>query len=217
MTSFLRQSGGVSGKLVVPLLFGGALLVAGMVFLVGYREKRQWDHIQISGPGGDSLQVTDADSLRQWLQGLPSSWMQVTPQGDKLVVVVPCFSETPSLTWQPGRSHSEEGPFFTCPFCEGGDSLRVKRLQMPTQQPAEIFTLHMAGDTAAMDYLPHGKPGRGNWVSPTLRWVRGPDTSWFAPADSAGLFAVVRAEEDSPEGCTPDEGEDADSLEMESP
>lgn len=217
MTSFLRQSGAISGKLVVPLLFGGALLVAGAVFLVGYREKRQWDHIQISGPGGDSLQVTDADSLRHWLQGLPLSWVQVTPQGGRLTVVVPCFSEAPSLLWQPGTSQTQERPFFICPFCEAGDTLRVNRLQVSAQEPREIFSLHLAEDTAAMDYLPQGNPGGGNWNSPTLRWVRGLDTAWFAPADSNGRFDMVRAEEENPEGCRPDEVEGDTAQERESP
>src|SRR3954464_13522370 len=62
---------GASGKWVVFLVFGGALLMWLSVFLLGLRERR------VRSRGGAEV-VTTAPQIRVWLHSLPEHWSKVT-------------------------------------------------------------------------------------------------------------------------------------------
>jgi hypothetical protein len=213
---FLNQAGRVSGRLVVPIIFGFAILMAGIVFWVGLQEKRSWDHISIPGLGQDSLTVTRADSLQRLMRDWPKEWMQVSRLGERLAVVVPCFSETPKLTLTVDSLDNRVYPLWNCPFCETSDSLSVvKWFKAPTpssapsrNEPSNIM-IYMQGDSIPWIYRPHGTlvsdAPMASLNGPALIVPREGDSLWFFPTDSLSAVEMVREEDENPEGCQPDE------------
>jgi hypothetical protein len=212
------QVGRVSGKLIVPLIFGFAILMAGIVFWVGLQEKRSWDHVSIPGLGQDSLTVTRADSLQRLLQDWPREWLQVTKLDERLAVVVPCFSETPKLTLVVDSLDAQKFPLWICPFCEISDSLAVvkwRRAPTPSKSPSRNepsqIQMYLQGDSIPWLYRPEGILGSDSPLAslkgPALILPRAGDSLWFFPADSLSSLEMVREEDENPEGCQPDESD----------
>jgi|GEM_PF-5103980 len=203
------ESGRVSGKLVVPLLFGGAIFVAGMVYLAGNLEKRRWDHISISSPGDSSRILAVPESIRVYLEGFPKRWVQTTLLEDRQAVVIPCFSETPSLAWEWEDTTSAARLRVLCPFCENADTLHLGSVQLSPAMASHAgpMTLFLRDDSLPLVLFPEGDSALGDLPKPHLRWKKGKDTLWFFPQDSMSRVDVLREEDENPEGCRPREGD----------
>jgi hypothetical protein len=210
------QSGRVSGRIVVPLLFGAAILMGGILFTVGKMEKRSWDSIPATPPSYDSLLVVEPDSLHARLQNLAPKWVQVSRVGDSEVILVPCFTETRTLSFllPPGDKTTPNRPAVLCPFCESNDTLWVGSLQIPrtdsTASPLPNWTIHLQGDSAPLIFYPHWQNKAADTgiafqaASPALRWIRGPDTLWFRSAQNQDKIDTLRSEDENSEGCQPE-------------
>jgi hypothetical protein len=132
----MQQNGRVSGRLAIFSVYGLALVMAGLVFWFGKREKREWDHISVPGLAGDTVVVDHPDSLRALVSSWPRTFTQVNrisgPTSDRFAVVVPCFSETPSLSL---GLDSLSAPTLQCPFCEFQDTLHLQAVRILRRAP----------------------------------------------------------------------------------
>jgi hypothetical protein len=132
----MQQNGRVSGRLAIFSVYGLALVMAGLVFWFGKREKREWDHISVPGLAGDTVVVDHPDSLRALVSSWPRSFTQVSrisgPTSDRFAVVVPCFSETPSLSL---GLDSLSAPTLQCPFCEFQDTMHLLAVRVLRRAP----------------------------------------------------------------------------------
>jgi hypothetical protein len=241
----MQQNGRVSGRLAIFSVYGLALVMAGLVFWFGKREKREWDHISVPGLAGDTVVVDHPDSLRALVSSWPRAFTQVSrisgSTGDRFAVVVPCFSETPSLSL---GFDSLSAPTLQCPFCEFQDTLRLKAVRMqrraPLAQAAQadtsppLYRLQLLVQNSVQDSLqdslanahtdslqgrsyrelpvfvfaPAGRiilhAPTQSLIGPAMGAIKDQDTTWFLPQEGIGLLETVRAEDEIPEGCTPE-------------
>ena len=201
----------VSGKLVVFLLFGGALLLWGIVFLVGYREK-----LDSRGPAVAEIRrdsATVADSLSAWMSPLPREWVKVTwVEGQGFVLFVPCFSSNSRVL---ARGVSDSVPDFACEYCEGPEEYRVAAayrergdglrgnggaLTFRLEPPAGSVEIHPVTDSLLQKFP------EAPFRQLLMIWIRRPgeagaDTAIFVPKDQENEFETLRAEDENPEGC----------------
>jgi hypothetical protein len=186
---------GISGKKIVPLLYGGALVMAAILFWYGKREAART-------PGRDGVPTVEAlDSLR----AQPSEWRRITfVEGQGWVVFVPCQSEAGTLRLETSTAR----PRLVCEFCDtltgaailgfAGDGLggtpKAGKLRFDVDTGSLEIERVDAGIAARFPDAPlHDR---------LLTWKISPAHAlFFVPAAVARDFETLRAEDESPEGC----------------
>jgi hypothetical protein len=192
---------GISGKPIVFAVFGGALLMWGIVLMIGFREKR-------ARHAHEDVATIDApDSLRAWIRGLPGRWMRVTQvEGQGWVIYVPCYSSKGELTL---RAPADSLPALACEYCDSLDAYTVKSARRPRNDSAWELALEPAAGTLRLvpvgDSLLKAFP-EAPFKDRILVWARArgaerSDSMIFVPASQEGEFETLRAEDENPEGC----------------
>ncbi len=197
---------GISGKLVVFLLFGGALLMWATVFLIGLQQKR------LHGGGGTDLADTP-NEVRVWLQALPQRWSRVSlVEGQGWVMYVPCYSSNSELVM---RTVSDSAPGLACEYCDSLDAYGVKDIVRSQKDSVWDFRLEPQAGSLQMlpvtDSLLKAFP-EAPFRDRIMLWTRPraggkTDSMIFVPKSQESEFETLRAEDENPEGCG---GEDPD-------
>lgn len=217
-----RDRGGVDGRLVVLLLFGGAFLLWGIVFMTGVHKRQGRGGLlaPAEAPARDS--TAHPDSLRAWLSLLPAEWVRVTHvEGQGFVILVPCFASNSVLTL---RLPADSLPQADCDDC---DSLgRYSVLGMARDFRDSTWELHLDPPMGGIRVLPvtdsllqrfpeapfqdrillwiRPRPILGGDTSRTAASAATADTLFFVPRQQENEFEVLRAEDENPEGCIPE-------------
>jgi hypothetical protein len=190
----------VSGKKIVLSLFAGAAALCGILFYAGLKEKRRRiDSLEKEPvPTADTL-ISPAE-VKNLLDSLPQSWTRITRiQGQGWVVFVPCDAQAGSLLLS---EDSLGQPALQCEFCDTLEQAPV----LGGLRPGSRLEMDLGGlGKAAVDSVTdsvaarfQGAPVKGH----VLTWIPVPgDTLAFVPENEAGEFEVLRAEDESPEGC----------------
>lgn len=196
------QKTGVNGKVVVFLVFGGALLMWATVMLIGMREKgRRHAH-----EGVETL-FSDPTQVRTWLRTQPDRWTRVTQvEGQGWVIYVPCYSSNSELAI---RAPADSLPIIACEYCDSLDTYSVKSLSRARLDSIWEFGLEPAAGSLRMvpvgDSLLKAFP-EAPFKDRILVWSRprgsGKDDSMvFVPKAQESEFETLRAEDENPEGC----------------
>jgi hypothetical protein len=187
---------GVSGKKIVPLLYGSALLLCLGLLWYGKMKAAQT-------PGKDGVPTIEAVEA---LRALPTDWTRISfIEGQGWVVYVPCGSPAGSLR----LDVSDAGSAIACDFCDSLAGARilgfaseglagtpepgVQRFDVDRGQDLRIETvdakvLARFPDAPLRDYL--------------LTWkISEKEALYFVPSEQAREFEVLKAEDESPEGC----------------
>jgi hypothetical protein len=191
---------GVPGKWVVLAVFGGAVLMWLVVFLVGLRERRTR-----AGEGAEV--VTTTPQVRVWLRNLPERWSKVTQvEGQGWVLYVPCYSSNSEIAI---RTAPEAAPGLICEYCDSLDSFAVKAIARDRKDSAWYLRLQPeAGDVRILpvtDSLLEAFP-EAPFQDRILLWIRPrpggkADSMVFVPKAQEPEFETLRAEDENPEGC----------------
>jgi hypothetical protein len=194
------SSSGVSGKWVVLIVFGGALLMWLTVFLIGLRERRQH-------PGDATEVVTTSPQVRVWLHTLPMRWSKVSfVEGQGWVLYVPCYSANSEIAI---RTAPDSAPGLECEYCDSLDAFAVKAIARDRKDSALYLRLEPeAGDVRILpvnDSLLRTFP-EAPFQDRILLWIRPragakADTMVFVPKSQESEFETLRAEDENPEGC----------------
>jgi hypothetical protein len=206
------MAGKVSGRLVVFLLFGGTLILAGIVFVTGYRQ-RQADREILEGnnPVTRDSAVTP-DSVRAWMARLPAEWLKVTPvEGQGFVLFVPCYSSNSRLAL---KTAPDSLPGLDCEYCDSLEDFRVRAVTRGAPDSAWHFRIDPAAGEVKVVPVTDSLLQRFPEVpfrDRLLLWIRSqpvdstgrlaPDTMFFVPKAQENEFEVLRAEDENPEGC----------------
>ena len=197
---------GVSGKWVVFVVFGGALLMWLVVFMVGLHERKTR-----SGEGTEV--VTTTPQVRVWLRSLPQHWSKVTQvEGQGWVLYVPCYSANSEIAI---RTVPDSAPGLVCEYCDSLDTFAVKAIALDRKDSAWYLRLApAAGDVRILpvtDSLLQDFP-EAPFQDRILLWIRPKpggkaDSMIFVPKDQEAEFETLRAEDENPEGCNAGGGE----------
>ncbi|MDB5104961.1 MAG: hypothetical protein JWP91_2650 [Fibrobacteres bacterium] len=198
------QHGKASGPVIVFVLFGTALLMWGIVLLVGLRQ-RESDRQGSGAAGSDS--VTTPEDVRLWLKALPENWIKVSQvEGQGWVLYVPCYSSNGALTI---RTRADSLPGLACEYCDSlgayavtgirhtlGDSVWDLRLD----PPAGSVRILPVNDTLLRNFP------EAPFKDKLLLWTRPlaggrTDSMVFVPKSQETEFETLRAEDENPEGC----------------
>lgn len=193
------MNSGVSGKKIVPLLYGGAIVLAAILFWYGKREAGRT-------PGKDGVPTVEAlDSLRS----LPAEWRRITfVEGQGWVVFVPCGSSPGTLR----LDASTQRPYLACEYCDtlmganvlgfAGDGLGGTPERGKLRFDVDVGSLEVETvDAKVLARFPE-TPLHGH----LLTWkLNERDALYFVPADVARDFETLKAEDESPEGCLGDD------------
>jgi hypothetical protein len=188
--SIFRGMTGHSGKKIVPLLYGAAVLLCAGLLWYGLSIRGQ----NASAPLGNEDRAIIAD--------LPGEWTRITAvEGQGWAIYVPCRAEAGSLV----VDADDENPRLLCAWCDTIQEGMIRRVSLKGQPPRPVRLKLDGGGTALIEPVDAavlarfpGAPLR-DYV---LTWTQ-PDGSamFFVPAVNAGDFEVLRAEDESPEGC----------------
>lgn len=220
--------GKVDGRLVVFLLFGGAFLLWGIVFMTGLH-KRQGRGGLLGGKTETARDSTaHPDTLRAWLGQLPTAWVRVTHvEGQGFVILVPCYSSNSTLTL---RLPADSLPQVDCAYCDSLGSYAV--IGAAKDRHDSAWELHLNPPVGELYALPVTDSllmrfPEAPFQDRVLLWIRprpvaaegdtartpgpaGPglavqaDTMIFVPKHEENEFEVLRAEDENPEGCGPE-------------
>ena len=207
----------VSGRIVVLLVFLGAIFMAVALFLVAYKHKvnlqkdravEAWD------------QASSPDAVRTWMAALPGEWMKVTYVESKgYVLLTPCFSENSILTL---KVAPDSLPGINCEECDTLSDRTVAEIKRSRADSTLRFMLAPArGELSILPVTPEllahfpGAPFRDKimlWISPKTGsaaaldaiGVPAVDTLIFAPKSEGQEFQLLRAEDENSEGCSPE-------------
>jgi hypothetical protein len=221
-----RERGKVDGRLVVLLLFGGAFLLWGIVFMTGVHKRQGRGGMLAAGEASTRDSTAHPDSLRAWLRQIPSEWVRVTPvEGQGFVILVPCYSSNSVLTL---RQPADSLPQAECAYCDslGGYSIlgmaRDRRdstwellLDPPVGGihvlPVTDSLLQRFPETPFQDRIllwirtrPVANPDTSGTTAQTAAPAVAADTLFFVPRHQENEFEVLRAEDENPEGCVPE-------------
>lgn len=197
--------GKVSGRMVVLVLFAGALLLWGIVFMVGLRQRASDRAEAAIESAVDS--AAGPDSVRAWMRTLPQDWIKVTRvEGQGYVLYVPCYSSngTLSLSVPP-----DSIPALSCEYCEDLDAHAVTGIVRNRRDSAWEFRLDPQVGRLRMlpvnDNLLRNFP-EAPFKEKLLLWTRaradgGTDSLLFVPKTQETEFETLRAEDENPEGC----------------
>src|SRR5688500_14276169 len=108
--------GKVDGRIVVLVLFAGAFLLWGIVFLTGLNERKARGGLLREDGGVARDSTAHPDSLRAWISRLPPDWVKVTQvEGQGFVILVPCYSSNSTLSL---RRPADSLPQVECEYCD---------------------------------------------------------------------------------------------------
>lgn len=220
-----ESAGKVDGRIVVILLFAGAFLLWGIVFLAGLNQRGSRGHL----PGREDGETRDStahpDTVRAWLAKLPAEWVKVTRvEGQGFVILVPCYTSNSELAF---RTEPDSLPRLQCEYC---DSLgqygvlgiardhRDSTLELQLNPPAgDLKVLAVTG--SLLQRYPEAPFQDRILVWSRPRAPAAPDsaaaddstgqaaatatadTLLFVPRHQENEFEVLRAEDENPEGC----------------
>jgi hypothetical protein len=188
---------GVSGKKIVPLLYGSALLLCLGLLWYGKMKAAQT-------PGKDGVPTVEAMAA---LRALPTDWTRISNiEGQGWVVYVPCGSPQGALR----LDVSEDQPSrIACEFCDSLTGARILGFASDglagTPEPGmQRFDVDNGEDLrvervdAKVSARFPGAPLRDY----LLTWKISADKAlYFVPAEQAEGFETLKAEDESPEGC----------------
>ena len=187
---------GVSGKKIIPVLYGSAILLC--LGLLWYGKM-----MAAKTPGKDGVPTIEA---MEALNSLPTEWTRITfVEGQGWVVYVPCGSPAGSLRLDP----AEDNPRIACEFCDSLSGARilgfaseglggtpepgVHRFDVDNGDDLRIETVNAKvlarfPEAPLRDYL--------------LTWkISESKALYFVPTLQADGFETLKAEDESPEGC----------------
>ncbi len=199
------ERGGVSGRVVVFVLFGGALLLWGIVFLIGLRQRASDRDGAAAGATADS--AATADAVRDWMKTLPEKWIKVSRvEGQGYVLYVPCYSSNSVLTL---RTAADSLPGLVCEYCDSLDNYTVASI-LRTRKDS-VWEMRLDPPAGRLRILPVNDSLLRNFPEAPFKdkllvWTRpsggGPaDSMLFVPKTQETEFEVLRAEDENPEGC----------------
>lgn len=185
---------GISGKKIVPLLYGTAVLLCIGLLWYGLSNKD-------SPPEDLPLPEREQAGL-QALEALPGEWMRISfVEGQGWVLFEPCGSEVGSLRIEPFPSP----PRLVCTHCDTLQEATVRRarlrgsperLELATSPDGHEILVESVDALVAMRF--NGAPVR-DYV---MTWKLDPESAmYFVPSAHAEMFEILRAEDESPEGC----------------
>jgi hypothetical protein len=187
---------GVSGKKIVPLLYGSALLLCLGLLWYGKMKAAQT-------PGKDGVPTVEAMSA---LRALPTEWTRISfIEGQGWVVYVPCGSPAGALR----LDVSDAGSAITCDYCDSLSGARIlgfaseglagtpePGVQRFDVDPGDDLRVETVDSRVAARFP--GAPLRDY----LLTWkISEREALYFVPAEQADGFETLRAEDESPEGC----------------
>lgn len=201
----MAESGKVSGRVVVIVLFAAALLMWAAVLMTGFREKRENRAAAEAAEAVDS--ASDPTRIRSWMNTLPETWVKVTRvEGQGYVLYVPCYSSNSSLVL---RTRPDSLPGISCEYCDSLGRFDVTGISRPRRDSSWEFRLEPpAGsvrifpvDEALLKRFPEAP-----FKDKVLLWIRTPeggaaDSMLFVPKSQETEFESLRAEDENPEGC----------------
>lgn len=221
-----RERGRVDGRLVVLLLFGGAFLLWGIVFMTGVHKRQGRGGLLAAGEAPSRDSTAHPDTLRAWLRQLPSEWVRITQvEGQGFVILVPCYSSNSVLTL---RLPADSLPQVDCAYCDslGGysvlgmardlrDSTWDVQLHPPVGGirvlPVTDSLLQRFPEAPFQDRLllwirprPAARPDTAGTSAQAGTHAVTADTLFFVPRHQENEFEVLRAEDENPEGCVPE-------------
>lgn len=211
-----NMQGKTSGKLIVITLFSTALLMWGIVFMVGLRQKQADREAAAASDGIDS--ATTPEEVRVWLKALPENWIKVSEvEGQGWVLYVPCYSANGSLTL---RTVADSVPGIACDYCDSLGDYAVKSIlhtrddsawDVRIDPPAGRVRVLPVTDSLLKNFPEAPFKGR------LLLWTRERaggrvDSMVFVPKSQETEFEILRAEDENPEGCG-DAGESGENGE----
>jgi hypothetical protein len=199
------RQGKTSGKLIVITLFSTAILMWGIVFMVGLRKKQADREAAAAANGIDSASTPEA--VRAWLQTLPGNWIKVSEiEGQGWVLYVPCYSGNASLSF---RTMADSAPGIACEYCDSLGDYAVKSILRARDDSAWDFRIDppagrvriLPVTDALLKNFPEA-PFKGR----LLLWTRErgggrADSMVFVPKSQETEFETLRAEDENPEGC----------------
>lgn len=220
MTNRLRpgargQNGRVDGRLVVLVVFGGALLLWSIVFMQGLKERDRSRQGRAQERAGAVFRDSTAhpDTLRAWLGRLPAEWSRVTfVEGQGLMILVPCYSQPGTLSL---RLPPDSLPQVNCEYCDSLTQYAILGMARIGRDSIHDLLLHPpAGSLRVLpvtDSLLQAFPDAA-FRDRILLWTRNRrkagdmagDTLLFVPKSQESEFEVLRAEDENPEGCGPE-------------
>jgi hypothetical protein len=199
------RQGKTSGKLIVITLFSSALLMWGIVFMVGLRQKQADREAAAAADGIDS--AATPEEVRTWLKALPENWIKVSEvEGQGWVLYVPCYSGNGSLTL---RTVADSTPAIACEYCDSLGDYAVKSIlharndsawELRIDPPAGRVRILPVTDSLLKNFPEAPFKGR------LLLWTRERaagrvDSMVFVPKSQETEFETLRAEDENPEGC----------------
>lgn len=199
------KQGKVSGRLIVLVLFSSALIMWGIVFMVGLRQKEADRNAAAPAEAADS--AVTGEEVRAWLKTLPGTWTRVSQvEGQGWVLYVPCYSSNASLVV---RTAGDSAPGLTCEFCDSLGAYAVRGIRRARAD--SIWELRLDPPVGSLRILPvtdsllrnsPEAPFKGNlmlWTRP--REGGRVDSMVFVPKSRESEFETLRAEDENPEGC----------------
>lgn len=179
-----------SGKKIVPLVYGTAVLMcAGLL----------WYGLSIRGLRANApLGAED----RAIVAGLPREWTRITNvEGQGWSIYVPCNSEAGSLVIEA----EAEDPRLTCAFCDSVEGATVRRVEFAGVPPHPVRLKLDGGGEAFIEPVDAAVSARfagARLQDYVLTWTLPDGTEmFFVPSVAARNFEVLKAEDESPEGC----------------
>jgi hypothetical protein len=181
---------GVSGKKIVPLLYGSALAlcVGLLIYGLNYRNTHE-----VSPP----LPAED----RALLADLPLEWTRITKvEGQGWVIYVPCNEEAGTLQIEA----TAENPRLLCTHCDSITEAVVRRVTLKGKPVKVRLRLGVMG-TAWVEPVDADVAARFEGaVLPdyVLTWtLKDGAELFFIPSQMTQSFETLRAADESPEGC----------------
>lgn len=199
--------------MVVLALFAGALLLWGIVFIIGLRTRDSRGGLL--GVGSAAIlrdSTAHPDTMRAWASRLPGEWVKVTKvEGQGFVLLVPCYTPNSTLAI---RLPPDSLPQLDCEYCDSLGQYGVIGIGKDRNDSA--WQLHLnppTGDLRILsvtDSLLKRFP-EAPFQDRILVWSRprqgaadtaaASDTMVFVPKAQENEFEVLRAEDENPEGC----------------
>jgi hypothetical protein len=182
---------GYSGKKIVLALYGGAvLLCAGLL----------WYGLSIRGTKANPpLGAED----RAILADLPREWTRINyVEGQGWAIYIPCRSEAGSLVVEA----DEESPRLLCAWCDTIAEATIRRVSLKGGQPPRPVRLKLDGGGVVLiepvDAAVSARFAGARLQDYVLTWtLPGGAAMYFVPTVAVRNFEVLRAEDESPEGC----------------
>lgn len=219
-------SGKVDGRLVVLVLFAGAFLLWGIVFLTGLNQRKTRGVFPREDGSAARDSTAHPDSLRAWISRLPPDWVRVTlVEGQGFVILVPCYSSNSTLSL---RRPADSLPQVDCEYCDSlgrfgvlgiARDLRDSAWELHLHPPAGQVRVLSVNDSLLKRYPEAPFQDRILlWIRPrpvaamapaagppgdTTRTLATADTLVFVPSHQENEFEILRAEDENPEGCGP--------------